>query len=93
MWFHKAIFWFIKKVMLYGSIPSLFLVILSQTELAIISYGTLGVIVGIAVIHFYYKAQLLVYDNLGVSRVKLYGLSFLFHGILSILAFIIYIIL
>lgn len=89
-WFYKAVLWFVKKSLLIGLIPSLLFLLLPQVEFAIVSYGTLGVLVSILTLHFYYQPQFLVYDNLGLSRTKLYAFAFAAHALVSIIGALIY---
>ncbi len=69
-----------------GIIPSLFLVLLLQVELAILSFCTLGIVVGIAGVHLAFKPQLLVYDNLGITRARLYLFTSAIHCLISAVA-------
>jgi hypothetical protein len=85
---YKAIFWFVKYAMAIGLIPSLFLLLSLQIKLAIVSYSTLGLFIGIWSVHKAFGAQMVVFDNLGIKRKTLYFYTAGCHFAISAIAFL-----
>ena len=85
---YKAIFWFVKYAMAIGLIPSVMLLVSFQVKLAILSYATLGIFVGIWGVHKAFSNQMVVFDNLGISRKTLYTYTAGIHVAISALAFL-----
>lgn len=85
---YKAILWFMKYAMAIGFVPSMFLLLFLQLKLAILSYATLGLIVGIWTVQKAFNAQMVVVENLGITRNTLYAYTATGHVSISLISFL-----